>query len=131
MLRRAVIKKLMDSVQELNGQAYEAFLAGPSTPKPYATVKLSSSRGAGAISYAGAQPVEVRIYNAQGTFKSLDGLESSIISSLNGAEITDQVDNEKYCLEWVPGGGDFADEEKRLIGRLIVFEAAALAAPGE
>lgn len=126
MLRRAVIQHIKVSVSELNGRVYQAFLAPPNIEKPYSTVKIPTARGSGIITYAGTQPVEVRVYDKQNSFISLDELERNIIASLNGAEITDQNDGEKYCLTWAPGGGDFIDDEKKLIGRLILFEAAAL-----
>lgn len=126
MLRRAVIQQLKDNVPGLDGRVYEAFLAPPNVSKPNCTVKVSASRGSGIIAYAGTQPVEIRIYARQESFKLLDEIEQGIVECLNGIEITDQNDGEKYCLTWVPGGGDFIDEDKKLIGRLILFEAAIL-----
>ena len=121
MLRRSVVQKL-DAVPGLTGGAHQAFLAPPDADKPYASVKLPASRGSGVISYAGTQSVEVRIYLPEESFITLDQLEAEIILTLNGVLLTDQVDGGKYELQWVPGGGDFTDEEKSLIGRLIIFE---------
>jgi hypothetical protein len=124
MLRRAVIQKLRDSVSALNSRVYQAFLAPANGSRPYATVKIPAARGSINIGFAGAQPVEVRVYDDQTSFIDLDSLEQAIRTALHGKEINDQ--NEKYYLQWVPAGGDFVDEEYNLIGRLVMFEAALL-----
>lgn len=131
MLRRAVIEHLKANAAGLGGRIYQAFLAPAKPGKSYATVKLATSRGSPGISYAGDQPVEVRIYDDQVNFVSMDGLEAEVIEALHGIDIVDQVDGGKYCLQWDPSGStDFVDEEKQLIGRLVTFEAALLFEPG-
>jgi len=129
MLRRAVIQHLKANVPSFGGQVYQGFLAPHNVQPPYATVKTPTGRGSPMISYAGTQPIEVRIYNDQSSFVGLELLERAVIEALNGQEIVDQDDGEHYFLEWVPGGGDFVDEEKKLIGRLVMFEAALLFEP--
>lgn len=129
MLRRAVIQSLK-AILELNGRVYQAFLVPAHALRPYATVKAPVSRGTPGFSYGGVQPLEVRIYDDQTSFDGLDVLERAVTDKLHGREITDQNDGERYFVQWVPGGGDFIDEEKRLIGRLLVFEAALLHEPG-
>lgn len=124
MLRRAVIQRLRSHVAALGDRVYQAFLAPANADRPYATVKLPTQRGSPAITFAGTQPVEVRIYDDRASFVGLDELERAVIAALHGAEAEDA--GEVYRLDWVPGGGDFVDEEHDLIGRLVVFEAAAL-----
>ncbi|HHY95086.1 MAG TPA: hypothetical protein GX513_08770 [Firmicutes bacterium] len=114
----------------MSGRVYQAFLAPPNTARIYVTVKVPGSRGSPNITYAGTQPVEIRVYGDPDSFANLDQAERAIVDVLHGAEVTDAVDLERYSLSWVPGGGDFADEELRLIGRLLLFEAAALHEPG-
>lgn len=129
MLRRAVIQKLK-TLPSLGGRVYQAFLALPSTARLYVTVKVAAARGSPDVAYAGAQPVEIRVYGDPDSFANLDEAERVIVDALHGAEVTDANDGERYLLSWVPGGGDFVDEELRLIGRLLLFEAAALHEPG-
>lgn len=129
MLRRAVVQRLK-GLPSLSGRVYQAFLAPPNTARIYVTVKVPGSRGSPNITYAGTQPVEIRVYGDPDSFANLDQAERAIVDVLHGAEVTDAVDLERYSLSWVPGGGDFADEELRLIGRLLLFEAAALHEPG-
>lgn len=131
MLRKAVINHLIANATGLGGRVYQAFLAPSGVVKPYATVKLATSRGSPGISYAGDQPVEVRIYDDQASFVPMDELEIEVIKALNGIDIVDPDGGERYCLQWDPNGGtDFVDEEKKLIGRLITFEGALLFEPG-
>ena len=119
-----MIQHLRDQVAALGGRVYQAFLAPPDVARPYATVKLVTQRGSPSISFAATQPVEVRIYADRASFVELDTLEQAVIGALHGAEIQDA--GETYRLDWVPGGGDFVDDEHDLIGRLVMFEAAAL-----
>ena len=127
MLRRAVVQKLK-TLTALKG-AYQAFLAPADASKPYATVKLSDLIGDPGIKYAGAQQVEVRIYDVLDSFIALDTIEGAIVAALNGRNITDSVTGHEFHMEYSPGGGDFVDEEKELIGRLVRFEAALVREP--
>jgi hypothetical protein len=128
MLRRAVINRIRDQVPALGGRAFEAFLAPAGAGRPYATVKLPAAVGSPDISYAGSQPVEVRIYADPTSFNDISSVEAAVIQCLHGAEIQDaaEVPPGLYRLDWVPGGGEFADEERHVIGRLVMFETAAL-----
>jgi len=128
MLRRAVIERLRGQVSTLGGRAYQAFVAPPNAAKPYVTVKVPGARGSAAITYAGTQPVEVRLYDDPASFVALDALEAAVITALHGVEVEDshEASPGRYRLDWVPGGGDFVDEELSLIGRLVTFEAAIL-----
>jgi len=130
VLRRAVIMRLKAAAPGLGGRVHEAFLAGPEVARPYATVKLATQIGSGSIGYAGTQPVEVRIYHDQGSFKELDALEAEVVAALNGATVTDDADGGRYELAWNPAGADFTDPERRLIGRRLSFDSACLAEPG-
>jgi len=128
MLRRAVIERLRNQVPELGARVYQAFLAPVDVGRPYATVKVPTARGSPAITYAGTQPVEVRLYDDRSSYIGLDELEGAVIAALHGAEISDTHEDPpgRYVVQWVPGGGDFVDDERDLIGRLVMFEAAAL-----
>lgn len=128
LLRRAVIQHLKAQVSALGGRVYQAFLAPPGTARPYATVKAATSRGSIVISYAGTQTIEVRLYDDPASAVALDQIEVAVISALHGIEIQDAAESPPgtYRLDWVPGGGDFHDDEMGLIGRLMVFEAALL-----
>lgn len=128
MLRRAVISRIKDQVPALGGRVFQAFLAPASAARPYATVKLPGAIGSPDISYAGTQPVEVRIYTDPTSFTDLDTVEASVIGCLHGAEIQDAAEDPpgRYRLDWLPGGGEFHDEERHLIGRLVMFETAVL-----
>lgn len=126
VLRTAIIQHLKAQVPGLGGRVFQAFLAPPATSRPYATVKLPGIRGSPAISYAGAQQVEVRIYGDRDTFTALDQMEADVIGALHGIEVADATDGSHHQVDWVPGGGDFPDDDKGLIGRLVTFEAAVL-----
>lgn len=126
MLRRAIIQHLKAQVPGLGGRVYQAFLAPPGTTRPFATVKLPGIRGSPAISYAGAQQVEVRIYGDRDSFTALDPLEADVIGALHGIEVQDATDGSLHQLDWVPVGGDFTDDDKGLIGCLVTFEAAVV-----
>ena len=126
VLRRAVIQQLKAQVPGLGGRVYQAFLAPAGTPRPYATVKLPGIRGSPVISYAGAQQVEVRIYGERDSFTTLDQLEADVIGALHGIEVLDATDGSRHQVDWLPGGGDFPDDDKGLIGRLVTLEAAVI-----
>jgi hypothetical protein len=126
MLRRAIVQKIKDSVPDLAGRVYQAFLAPPNAKLPYVTVKLATPRGSPNISFAGTQPVEVYLYNSQDSFITLDALELAIAAVLHEAEIEDGQTGEKYYLNWGAGSGDFVDTEKKLIGRMVTFNAALI-----
>ena len=128
MLRRAVIE-VLKALPALSGRAYQAFLAPANAGRPYATVKVPAVRGDPQLPRAGAQLVEVRLYADPDTFVSLDQLESAVIDALNGKEIADAVSSSVFHVEWEPGGGDFQDDQRQLIGRLVMFEAAVLHEP--
>ncbi len=130
MLRRAVINHIMDNVSTLSGRVYQAFLAPSNTRKPYATVKVGPVQGSPGLNYGGTLSIEVRIYNDQDSFLSLDAYEKGIVAALHGREITDNNGGSRYFLQWLSSPGDFVDEEKKLIGRLVVFGAAVLLEPG-
>jgi len=126
MLRRAVIQHLRTNVAILGGRVYQAFLAPPDTTRPYATVKLPAARGSPVLRSGGTQPVEVRLYTEPASFVELDDLELDVVAALHAVDIVDQDDGEVYRLRWMPGGGDFHDETRDVISRLVYFEAAVL-----
>lgn len=128
MLRRAVVNHLRSEVPDLRGRVYQAFTAPATAQTPYATVKLPGGRGSAEITWAGTQTVEVRLLTKSQSFVELDSLESEVIQALNGVEIMDTADNPPtaYRLIWVPGGGDFPEEDRQQIGRLVTFEVAVL-----
>ena len=127
MLRRAVINAIK-AVPDLGGRVYQAFTAPAGAQTPYATVKLPGARGSAEITWAGTQTVEVRLLTKSQSFVELDAPEAAVIQALHGTEIVDTVDNPPtaYRLLWVPGGGDFLEEDRQQIGRLVTFEAAVL-----
>ncbi|MEX0975039.1 MAG: hypothetical protein WD024_06825 [Bacillota bacterium] len=129
MLRRAVIQALK-AVALLGGRAYEAFLAPSDVGKPYATVKIPDVIGDPVIGYAGTQPVEIYLYADPYSFIPLDDVEAAVMAALNRQDVVDAMTGHLFHVEWTPGGGDFADDVKRLIGRLVRFEAAVVHEPG-
>ena len=129
MLRNAVNHRLGDQVGGLGGRVYEAFLAPSDAVKPYATVKLPGGAGSAEIGYAGTTAVEVRLYLDPTTFRDLDVLAQEVLAALNGQLIADPDDGQVYHLLYQPGGGDFVDDQKNLIGRLLLFETAAVFEP--
>ena len=129
MLRQAVLDTLMSRVPILGGRVYEAWVAPDKAGGlPYATIKLPGIRGSTAISFAGSQPVEVRLYNDRSSFIPLDMAERAVIEVLTRGPVADGPD--QFSLQWVPGGGDFEDDEFNLIGRLVMFEAAVVIGKG-
>jgi len=126
-LRRAVIQQLKRHVYPLEGRAYQAYLAPANVVSPYATVKMAGIREAPDVPFAGDQIIEVRIYRSQDCFVTLDALRQMAVVALNGVVITDDQSGERYWIKWTPfGAGDFVDEERRLIGCLVTFEAAVI-----
>ena len=118
--RDAIINRLKDTVAGLGGRAYQAMGSHGNKVVPFATVKLPGATGDGRVAFAGAQRVEVRIYD-QGGFSILDTLEAAVIQALNGQTI------QGYYVQHDPGGGDFEEEGK--LGRIMFFEIAALWPP--
>lgn len=126
-LRRAVIHQLGRHIYPLEGQAYQAYLAPVNVVPPYATVKMAGIRGTPDLPFAGDQIIEVRIYYKQVDYVSLDALKQMAVVALNGVVITDEVSGERYWVRWTPfGAGDFVDEERKLIGCLVTFEAVVI-----
>lgn len=126
MLRDAVIQCLATQVHGLGGRIYQAFLAPANAPKPYATVKMAGDIGSADIGHAGIAQTEVRIYDEQASFSGIDALEAEVIAALHGQIITDPDTGAQYYLQWVPGAGDFVDDELKLIGRVVRFHSASL-----
>lgn len=128
MLRRAVINHLRTHVPSLGGRVYQAFLSPADATRPYATVKLGDGGASNRISYAGYVEIEIRIYQDMNSFLPLDSLEREITAALHGSVIWDEQENppEQHEIFWLPGVNDFVDEERKLIGRLIVFRTASL-----
>lgn len=126
-LRHAVIEHLRLNVPALGGRVFQAFLAPPNVQSPYATVKLGSIRGNIELPYAGDQQIEVRVYRTRDDFAVLDSVRQSVITALNGTTILGNSSPERYRLKWVPTGPlDFVDEERRLIGCLVMFETSVI-----
>ena len=126
-LRRAVIQQLRQHVYPLAGNAFQAYLAPVNVNPPYATVKMAGIRGATELPFAGDQQIEVRIYRRQDDFVTLDALKQMAVVALNGVVLTDAPTGERYWIKWTPfGAGDFVDEERRLIGCSITFEASII-----
>jgi hypothetical protein len=125
VLRRAVVVRLRTEVGGLGGRVYQALLGPADAERPYATVKLPEAVGSGRL---GTQPVEVRLYGDPTTFSALDALGEAVVDALDDATLADATDGRTYYLQVAsPAGSDFQDEQKRLIGRLMRFEAAAVA----
>jgi hypothetical protein len=124
MLRKAVIQRISGQVSALGGRVYEESLAPGDATRPYATVKLATSARVEEDPFTSYQPIEVRIYGDRTSFGPLDEIEQSVVAALDGAEVTDSGDGSTHLLHWGPGGGDFSDEAKQLIGRLTVFATA-------
>jgi len=130
MLRRAVVNRLTERVAGLGGRVYQAFLAPADAGRPYATVKLPQPIRSADIGYAGNQEIEVRLYTDPTSFTELDELEVEVMATLNGATVVDDYDGGAYYLEAMPGGADFNDEDKSLIGRLLRYATGTLSEPG-
>ena len=129
MLRRAVITTLGERVPMLGNRVYQAWITPDKTGgMPYATVKLPGIRGSTTVAFAGTQPVEIRLYNDRSSFIPLDMAERAVIDVLTRGPVADGPD--QFSLQWVPGGGDFEDDEFDLIGRLVMFEAAVVIGKG-
>ena len=121
-MRAALINRITAQVPGLGGRVYQAFTAPAKKVPPYCTVKLPDIVGSGAITYAGTQRIEVRLYGPAGSFLLLDTLAAATIKALNGHMVGGTL------VQWAPGGGDFVEEDGEL-GRILFFEAAALHAP--
>lgn len=126
-VRRAVISQLKSQVAALGGRVYQAFLTPANVQSPYATVKIAGIRSTPEISYAGDQQVEVYIYRIQDDFISLDGIRHSVVMALNGVTLVDVPTGERYWLRWFPTGLlDFVDEDRKLIGCVVMFETSVI-----
>lgn len=126
MLRRAVIQQLKQQVTGLGGRVYQAFLAPVDAGRPYATVKLVDGGASTQISFAGDHVIEVRLYDDYTSFVSLDTLAQETVLALNGQIVTDNDTGNQYEVFWLPVMNDFVEEDRKLIGRLIRFRAAAI-----
>jgi hypothetical protein len=124
MIREA-INKALKNVSALGGRVYEAYTAPADTAAPYATVKFATQRPSTAITFAGDNNIEVRIYGKPTSFKSLDAIEQEVINVLNDKEVEDS-DGNKYYVWWVPGGADYTEDDRGLIVRLVNFAAGAM-----
>lgn len=122
-LREAIISELKSKVTSVSGRVYEAFLAPSKAVPPFLTVKFASQRGSN-ISFACSQVVEIYMHCDLTSFVTLDILEASVISTLN-KEI--KKDANTYLLEWTPtGAGDFKDDDRKLIDRVVTFSAVVV-----
>lgn len=126
MLRRAVIQQLKQQVTGLGGRVYQAFLAPVDAGRPYATVKMVDGGASPRISFAGDHVIEVRLYDDYTSFIGLDTLAHDVVLSLHGRIVTDADRGNQYEVFWLPVMNDFVEEDRKLIGRLIRFRAAAI-----
>ncbi len=127
MLRRAVIQHLKGAAPSLGGRVFQAFLAPANTPRPYATVKLADGGASPRISFAGAHLIEVRICDDYTSdFISLDAITDEVVRALHGKTVEDAETGEKYEVFWIPGMVDYAEADRKIIGRLVRFQAAAI-----
>jgi hypothetical protein len=121
-LRVALINFIAAQVPGFGGKVYQSFTAPAKKAPPYCTVKLPDIVGSGAIAYAGAQRIEVRVYAPVGSFLLVDDLATKTIKALNGRMVG------QHLVLWEPGGGDFVEEGGEP-GRILYFNTAALHAP--
>lgn len=126
MLRRAVIQQLKQQVTGLGGRVYQAFLAPVDAGRPYATVKLVDGGASTLISFAGEHLIEVRLYDDYTSFVGLDDLAEAVILALHGRIVMDTESGNRYEVFWLPTMNDFVEEDRKLIGRLVRFQAAAI-----
>jgi len=126
MLRRAVIQQLKQHVTGLGGRVYQAFLAPVDAGRPYATVKLVDGGASTRISFAGDHVIEVRLYDDYTSFVGLDTLAQDTVLALSGRIVTDADTGNRYEVFWLPVMNDFVEEDRKLIGRLVRFRAAAI-----
>ena len=125
-IRRAVIQQLKNQVHALSGRVYQAFLAPVNIGTPYAAVKFATERQSANVSFAGTQTIEVYLYRRLDNFVSLDAIRQDVIKALNGVVITDSESNARFVLRWVGSVGDVVDEDRKLIGTLVSFDAATV-----
>lgn len=124
MLRQAIIQKVGASVPDLESRIYDPLSVPAEAVKPYATVLLPPPPAEATEELRqDVQRVEIRLFNDKGEYAALDTVEQDLVAALDRVEITDSGDGEKYVVYRSPGGGDFIDESRQLIGRLAVFEA--------
>ncbi|MBT9157005.1 MAG: hypothetical protein DDT37_02010 [Firmicutes bacterium] len=120
-LRRATITALHVQVLAVGRRVFQAFLAPAATLPPYITVKLATRQG----EVFGLQPVEIYIYAAQASFAALDALEHEVIRALHQRELVDTETGLRYILRYAGSAGDVVDEERKLISRVVSFNAAS------
>jgi len=125
-LRRAIIQQIKNQAHGLGGRVYQAFLAPVNTQTPYATVKLATERQATNITFAGSQTVEIYLYRGLDSYVNLDAIRQDVVKALNGVVITDVESGARFVLRWVGSVGDVVDEERKLIGAVVSFDAAII-----
>lgn len=125
-LRRAIIHQLRVQVPALGGRVYQAFLAPTGFQTPYATVKFAGEQSAVNIGFAGSRTIEVYLYRSLDSFVALDALQQEVIRILNGTTVTDVESGLQFILRWTGSAGDVIDEERKLVGVVVSFNAPTM-----
>lgn len=125
-LRRAIVQQLRNQVPALGGRVFQAYLAPANIATPYATVKFATERQAANIGFAGTQTIEVYLYRGLDSYSGLDALRQDVVKALNGVVITDTESGARFSIRWAGSVGDVVDEERKLIGAVVSFDAATI-----
>lgn len=123
-MRKAVRARLVAQVSSLGGRIYEPTMAGPSTTKPYAVVKMSGESPTN-IRQGFTVTLEVWIYTDRLSFEGVDTIVRSTIDALVSTDFT-TAGGEVFSLRFVGAGADFYDDDWQAIGRQLLFETVSI-----
>ncbi|NPV44806.1 MAG: hypothetical protein HPY70_12665 [Firmicutes bacterium] len=127
MLRNAIIQHLRQSISEVGGRVYQAYLAPEKVKRPYLSVRMGETIASDTVSFGGTAQIEVFVYeDASKSFLDVDRISDKVIAILNGAYVTDPDDGRTYYVEWDPTTNDIYEDNRKLIGRLLRFRTAIL-----
>ena len=120
-MRDAIRTALKNAVTELL-EVYQPFMAGPSTHKPYATVKFGVDIP-GPVKKTGEQSVIIGVYLDREDYAEVDAIYAKVLTALAGELITDS--GFRFSLDYRGSvGEDFYDTAFQAIGRMARFAIA-------
>lgn len=119
-MRVELRQKLIDTIPEIEGRAYEPHAAGLETAKPYLVVRQGAETDD--TQWLGNQDiVEVWPYLARTSFQQVDSLCTKVLNALDKKMITLADGQVCFCLYAGSTGEDIVDEEWDAITRGLRF----------
>lgn len=124
-MRAEVRQKLINSIPDIEGRAYEPQAASAKTQKPYLVVRQGVATDD--TQWLGSQSIiEVWPYISRTSFQKVDDLVGKVLGALDKKTVTTSTGEVYLCLYLGSLGEDFVDVEWDVITRGLRFAAVII-----